>query len=146
GRQLGDPPAAAAAPTPHSAPGPAAGGRGDTAHARARLARSQHALLAALTGDAPAPLGFDAERLRVQRSALAGKRAAVMAKVAPRLPAVLGDAYHGAAVRYADRHPMTEGFHESARDFARRLTDRRTGPTLSWSQRRRLRRWLRDHD
>ncbi|WP_338315841.1 DUF692 family multinuclear iron-containing protein [Streptomyces bohaiensis] len=139
--------AAPAPPTPNATrrPGPSLPRPADTAAARARLARSQHALLAALTTGAPAPRGFDPERLRVQRSALASKRAAVMARVAPQLPALLGDDYQGAALRYARRHPMTDGFHESARDFARRLTDRGTGPALSWSQRRRLRRWLRDH-
>ncbi len=51
--------------------------------ARQRLALAQAALLSALVAGTPVPAGFDRVRLGVQARALAGKRADVVAKVAP---------------------------------------------------------------
>src|SRR5690606_30831043 len=74
-------PAPAPSPAPDSVP-PAAGA------ARQRLALAQTALLSALVAGTPAPEGFDRVRVGVQARALAAKRADVVAKVAPELPAL----------------------------------------------------------
>src|SRR5690606_25675529 len=88
------------APAPDSVP-PAAGA------ARQRLALAQTALLSALVAGTPAPEGFDRVRVGVQARALAAKRADVVAKVAPELPALLGARYRPAFLAYAQAHPMT---------------------------------------
>jgi len=113
---------------------------GDVSAARERLAQAQAGLLAALVADGPVPDGFDAERLAVQRRALIGKRADVVAKVAPELPEILGEkAFRSAFVTYARGRPMAGGYRRDALDFARHLLteggmpDRRT--------RRKVRRW-----
>ena len=62
-----------------------------TETARQRLALGQTALLSALVAGTPVPEGFDSRRLGVQSRALAGKRAEVVAKVAPELPEILGE-------------------------------------------------------
>jgi uncharacterized protein len=86
--------------------------------ARQRLALAQTALLSALVAGTPVPEGFDRVRLGVQARALAGKRADVVAKVAPELPVILGDGYRAAFVAYAHGHPMTGGYRRDALDFA----------------------------
>ncbi|MFJ9037872.1 DUF692 domain-containing protein [Streptomyces sp. NPDC102406] len=114
---------------------------------RGRVALAQAALLSALVAGTPVPEGFDRARLAVQSRALAGKRADVVAKVAPELPAILGaSGYRAAFLAYAQRQPMTAGYRRDALDFAedqllgqrvqdasarRRLTDwwlERSGP------------------
>jgi hypothetical protein len=128
------------APERNSAGGPAA----DRCEAaRDRLGRAQAALLAALVADAPAPEGFDEERLAVQRRALVGKRAGVVAKIAPELPEILGEtAFRTAFAGYARGRPMTGGYRRDALRFARYLlTEQRAGAELSGGERRRLRRW-----
>jgi uncharacterized protein (UPF0276 family) len=69
----------------------------------------------------PCPEGFDGTRLSVQARALAGKRADVVAKVAPELPEILAGAYRKAFVAYAHGHPMTGGYRRDALDFAEHL-------------------------
>lgn len=86
--------------------------------ARQRLALAQAALLSALVAGTPVPEGFDRVRLGVQARALAGKRADVVAKVAPELPVILGDGYRRAFLAYAQGHPMTDGYRRDALDFA----------------------------
>lgn len=86
--------------------------------ARERLALAQTALLSALVAGTPAPEGFDRVRLGVQARALAGKRADVVAKVAPELPVMLGDGYRAAFLAYAHGSPMTGGYRRDALDFA----------------------------
>jgi hypothetical protein len=67
------------------------------------------------------PEGFDRARLRVQSRALTGKRADVVAKIAPELPVILGDGYRAAFVSYARTRPMTGGYRRDALDFAEHL-------------------------
>ncbi|MFD5844201.1 DUF692 domain-containing protein [Streptomyces chartreusis] len=86
--------------------------------ARQRLGLAQAALLSALVAGTPVPEGFDRVRLGVQARALAGKRADVVAKVAPELPVILGDGYRRAFLGYAHGHPMTGGYRRDALDFA----------------------------
>ncbi|MBT2421184.1 DUF692 domain-containing protein [Streptomyces sp. ISL-22] len=96
----------------------AAGVEGLTDPARQRLGLAQAALLSALVAGTPVPEGFDRVRLGVQARALAGKRADVVAKVAPELPVILGDGYRGAFLAYAHGHPMSDGYRRDALDFA----------------------------
>ncbi|WP_405590540.1 DUF692 domain-containing protein [Streptomyces sp. NBC_01092] len=86
--------------------------------ARQRLALAQAALLSALVAGTPVPEGFDRVRLGVQARALAGKRADVVAKVAPELPVILGDRYRRAFLGYSHGHPMSDGYRRDALDFA----------------------------
>lgn len=88
---------------------------------RQRLALAQAALLSALVAGTPVPEGFDGTRLSVQARALAGKRADVVAKVAPELPEILAGAYRTSFVAYAHGHPMTGGYRRDALDFAEHL-------------------------
>ena len=90
--------------------------------ARERLAHAQSALLAALLADGPVPPGFDAERLDVQSRALRAKRADVVAKVAPELPAILGEEeFRTAFLGYAKGRPMRDNYRRDALDFAQHL-------------------------
>ncbi|MGW6904460.1 DUF692 domain-containing protein [Streptomyces sp. NPDC054940] len=104
--------------------------------ARQRLALAQAALLSALVAGTPVPEGFDRVRLGVQARALAGKRADVVAKVAPELPVILGGGYRRAFVAYTHGHPMADGYRRDALDFAGyllaegRLEDARTRAEL----------------
>ncbi|MER6180423.1 DUF692 domain-containing protein [Streptomyces sp. NPDC001652] len=88
------------------------------APARQRLALAQTALLSALVAGTPVPEGFDRVRVGVQARALAGKRADVVAKVAPELPEILGAGYRAAFLGYAHGHPMGAGYRRDALDFA----------------------------
>ncbi|GLP63625.1 UPF0276 protein [Streptomyces sp. TUS-ST3] len=89
--------------------------------ARQRLALAQTALLSALVAGTPVPEGFDRVRLGVQARALAGKRADVVAKVAPELPVILGAGYRPAFLAYAQGSPMTDGYRRDALSFAEQL-------------------------
>ena len=93
----------------------------ELAPARQRLALAQAALLSALVAGTPVPEGFDRVRLGVQARALAGKRADVVAKVAPELPVILGNGYRRAFLAYSHGHPMTDGYRRDALDFAGHL-------------------------
>jgi uncharacterized protein (UPF0276 family) len=106
---------------------------------RQRLALAQTALLSALVAGTPVPEGFDRARLGVQARALAGKRADVVARIAPELPVILGSGYRAAFLAYAQGHPMTGGYRRDALDFAERtlLTGRPEEPAA----RRELREW-----
>ncbi|MEV7144032.1 DUF692 domain-containing protein [Streptomyces tauricus] len=86
--------------------------------ARQRVGLAQAALLSALVGGTPVPEGFDRTRLAVQARALAGKRADVVAKVAPELLEILTQGYRKAFLAYAQGHPMTDGYRRDALDFA----------------------------
>ncbi|MBZ9641515.1 DUF692 domain-containing protein [Streptomyces sp. PSKA30] len=116
GRARGGEPDRAALPTAGPAPSTQA-----SDPARQRLGLAQAALLSALVAGTPVPEGFDRVRLGVQARALAGKRADVVAKVAPELPEILGDAYRPAFLAYAHRHPMTGGYRRDALHFAEQL-------------------------
>ncbi|MFD3497343.1 DUF692 domain-containing protein [Streptomyces sp. NPDC058678] len=106
---------------------------------RQRLALAQTALLSALVAGTPVPEGFDRVRLGVQARALAGKRADVVAKVAPELPEILGTAYRSAFLAYAPGHPMTGGYRRDALDFAEHLL--LAGRPEDTAARRALREW-----
>ncbi|MEU3839628.1 DUF692 domain-containing protein [Streptomyces sp. NPDC028635] len=109
---------------------------------RARLALAQTALLSALVAGTPVPEGFDRARLTVQARALAGKRADVVAKVAPELPGILGAAYRPAFLAYAQHHPMSGGYRLDALEFAESLL---RGEALADDRARRaLHEWWRD--
>ncbi|MGC0328918.1 uncharacterized protein (UPF0276 family) [Streptomyces sp. SAI-170] len=110
--------------------------------ARLRLGLAQTALLSALVAGTPAPEGFDRARLRIQARALAGKRADVVAKVAPELPQILGDTYRPAFLAYAQRTPMTGGYRQDALTFAETLLDE--GDVPNGRTRRALRDWWLD--
>ncbi|MFJ5772775.1 DUF692 domain-containing protein, partial [Streptomyces sp. NPDC093094] len=110
--------------------------------ARERVGLAQAALLSALVAGTPVPEGFDRVRVRVQARALAGKRADVVAKVAPELPVILGDGYRAAFLGYAQRHPMTGGYRHDALAFAAHLLD--GDEPRSVRARRELREWWLD--
>ncbi|MFB7369371.1 DUF692 family multinuclear iron-containing protein [Streptomyces sp. NPDC056222] len=107
--------------------------------ARDRVAVAQAALLSALVAGTPAPEGFDTRRLGVQSRALVGKRAEVIAKIAPELPEILGDGYRRAFFAYARTRPMSGGYRRDALAFVESLlvADRPEDPDA----RRRLTRW-----
>ncbi|MFD3374608.1 MULTISPECIES: DUF692 domain-containing protein [unclassified Streptomyces] len=111
----------AASPAAERASGDALKAAPSTDPSRQRLALAQAALLSALVAGTPVPEGFDGSRLSVQARALAGKRADVVAKVAPELPEILAGAYRKAFVAYAHGHPMTGGYRRDALDFAEHL-------------------------
>nr|WP_244943494.1 hypothetical protein [Streptomyces inhibens] len=110
--------------------------------ARQRLALAQTALLSALVAGTPAPEGFDRARLRVQSRALTAKRSAVVAKVAPELPEILGEGYRAAFVGYARHRPMSGGYRQDALDFAAHLLAQ--GRPEDPAAREQLTRWWQD--
>ncbi|WND34329.1 DUF692 domain-containing protein [Streptomyces sp. BB1-1-1] len=112
-------------------------GAGDAV--RQRLALAQAALLSALVAGTPVPEGFDRVRLGVQARALAGKRADVVAKVAPELPVILGAGYRPSFLAYAQKRPMTGGYRRDALDFVEHLM--RNGRPLDAEVRIELREW-----
>ncbi|MEV5729456.1 DUF692 domain-containing protein [Streptomyces pharetrae] len=114
---------------------------GATGPARERLGLAQAALLSALVAGTPVPEGFDRARLGVQARALAGKRAGIVAKVAPELPGLLGNAYRTEFLAYAHGRPMTGGFRRDALEFAEHLL--RSG-RLEARVRREVRTWWRE--
>nr|WP_052868435.1 hypothetical protein [Streptomyces niger] len=115
---------------------------GGTEAARRRLAAAQEELLASLVAGGAVPSGFDAERLTVQRRALAAKRADVIAAVAPELPAILGADYRTAFLDYAQGRPMRGGYRRDALDFAGHLLA--LGLPAHPTARRQLTQWWRD--
>ncbi|GAA1524876.1 DUF692 domain-containing protein [Streptomyces albidochromogenes] len=130
-------PGAAASPK-----GPSRDGAGPGGDARTRVALAQTALLSALVAGTPAPAGFDSARLRVQSRALGGKRADVVAKVAPELPEILGADYRRAFLAYAKSRPMTAGYRRDALDFAEHVLA--GGQPGDEAARRRLTHWWQD--
>lgn len=70
------------------------------------LAEQQAALIAALMTQAPAPAGFDVERLRAAADALAFKRARAVLHAWPGLHRSLGETYRVAFAAYAEAHPI----------------------------------------
>ncbi|WP_329027858.1 DUF692 domain-containing protein [Streptomyces sp. NBC_00690] len=110
--------------------------------ARDRLGICQTALLASLVAGGPAPEGFDHQRLRVQRRALAAKRASVVARIAPELPEILGPGYRPAFLAYAKGRPMGSGYRKDALSFAEHLLI--SGRPANARARRQLTRWWED--
>ncbi|MFV0127199.1 DUF692 domain-containing protein [Streptomyces sp. HMX112] len=113
-----------------------------SAGARERLGLAQAALLSALVAGTPAPEGFDHRRLGVQSRALAGKRAGIVAKVAPELPGILGEGYRAVFLSYAARRPLRGGHRRDALDFAEHLLA--AGQPADRAARRRLDLWWRE--
>jgi hypothetical protein len=72
---------------------------------RADLARRQAALLAALTGQRPAPAGFDAAHVRAATASLRGKRVRAIARTWPRLASELGPDLDAALERHLRERP-----------------------------------------
>lgn len=118
------------------------GGPVATDTVRDRVAVAQTSLLSALVAGTPVPEGFDHRRLGVQSRALAAKRADVVAKVAPELPEILGQAYRGAFLAYAKARPMSAGYRRDALDFAEQLLV--AGRPQDSAARRRLTHWWQD--
>jgi uncharacterized protein len=86
--------------------------------ARRRLALAQTALLSALVAGAEVPEGFDRARVAVQSRALLAKRAAVVAKVAPELPEILGGGFQSVFLGYSLGRPMpADGYRRDALAF-----------------------------
>ncbi|MFF8950402.1 DUF692 domain-containing protein [Streptomyces sp. NPDC014940] len=106
---------------------------------RQRLGVAQAAVLSSLVAGTPVPEGFDRARMGVQARALAAKRAGVVAKVAPELPAILGDGYRAAFLAYARSLPMSGGYRRDALDFAGHLL--KLGRPDDPGTRRELREW-----
>ncbi|MFH8976532.1 DUF692 domain-containing protein [Streptomyces sp. NPDC017890] len=125
--------------TPRAARDGSGTGSGAGAAVRQRLGLAQTALLSALVAGTPVPEGFDRVRLGVQARALAGKRADVVAKVAPELPVILGPEYRRAFLAYADGCPMTGGYRRDALDFVEHLM--RNGRPQDLDVRLELREW-----
>lgn len=92
---------------------------------RRRLAAQQAELLSALLGQGGDPPGFEAEQLRVQRTALLAKRRRVVARLRPDLPAQLGDRFPSLFHNYATEHPRltNDTARHDAAEFARWLSD-----------------------
>ncbi|MER5215253.1 DUF692 domain-containing protein [Streptomyces sp. NPDC002838] len=130
--------AQATTPAAPAAPVPPTTTAADDAN-RQRLALAQTALLSALVAGTPVPEGFDRVRLGVQARALAGKRADVVAKVAPELPELLGADYRSAFLTYAQGHPMTDGYRRDALNFAEHML--LAGRLEDAGVRRELREW-----
>jgi uncharacterized protein (UPF0276 family) len=135
----------ARAKTPGGPTAPVAAAVSASAHARVpaatrqRVALAQAALLSALVAGTPVPEGFDRVRLGVQARALAAKRADVVARMAPELPAILGAGYRAAFLAYAQGRPMTGGYRHDALAFAEWLL--RTGRVRDARARGELRDW-----
>ncbi|MCM2387067.1 DUF692 domain-containing protein [Streptomyces albipurpureus] len=110
--------------------------------ARERIGIAQAALLSSLVAGGPAPEGFDHQRLRVQRRALAAKRASVIARIAPELPEILGDDYRPAFLAYARGRPMGSGYRRDALSFVEHLLI--AGRPTDERSRRQLTRWWED--
>ncbi|MBT2401255.1 DUF692 family protein [Streptomyces sp. ISL-100] len=109
---------------------------------RTRVALAQASLLSALVAGTPIPAGFDSARLRVQSRALAGKRADVVAKVAPELREILGPSYRAAFLAYAKSRPMATGYRRDALDFAEHVLA--TGRPEDEAVRKQLTHWWQD--
>ncbi|MFD0145583.1 MULTISPECIES: DUF692 domain-containing protein [unclassified Streptomyces] len=121
-----------------TAPPGSSGSPRDTG-ARERVAVAQAAVLSALVAGTPVPEGFDPVRVGVQSRALVGKRADVIAKIAPELPEILGDDYRPWFRSYARSRPMTGGYRRDALAFVEHLLV--AGRPEDPDARRRLTRW-----
>jgi hypothetical protein len=88
--------------------------------ARARLAAQQAELMRALSGQAPAPEGADAERFQAAANALARKRLRSVARAWPALAGALGNGFseHFAAFAAQTAMPSEGGPLADGRAFA----------------------------
>ncbi|MET9806094.1 DUF692 domain-containing protein [Streptomyces halstedii] len=138
----GTSPPAASRSARHGKQAPGKQAPGTRPGARERVGVAQTALLSSLVAGTPVPEGFDHRRLAVQSRALAAKRADVVARVAPELPAILGDGYRPAYLEYARTRPLSGGYRRDALDFAEHLLI--AGLPADDAARRGLTRWWRD--
>ncbi|NEA20569.1 DUF692 domain-containing protein [Streptomyces halstedii] len=138
----GTSPPAASRSARHGKQAPGKQAPGTRPGARERVGVAQTALLSSLIAGTPVPEGFDHRRLAVQSRALAAKRADVVARVAPELPAILGDGYRPAYLEYARTRPLSGGYRRDALDFAEHLLI--AGLPADDAARRGLTRWWRD--
>jgi hypothetical protein len=97
-----------------------------SAEARARLAKEQAALAAALTARGEPPAGFDEGRLRASVDALARKRARAVARAWTEMAQSLGARFFTLFGEYAGESPMPRqgGALADGRRFARWLATR----------------------
>ncbi|AWL41351.1 MULTISPECIES: DUF692 domain-containing protein [unclassified Streptomyces] len=138
----GTSPPAASRSARHGKQAPGKQAPGTRPGARERVGVAQTSLLSSLVAGTPVPEGFDHRRLAVQSRALAAKRADVVARVAPELPAILGDGYRPAYLEYARTRPLSGGYRRDALDFAEHLLI--AGLPADDAARRGLTRWWRD--
>lgn len=91
--------------------------------ARTRLATAQARLLATLLTGAPAPAGFDTERLAVQTATLVAKRRDGVHRVRPDLHEALEPRFRALFDAYATAYPKPAhgGSHADAQAFAQHL-------------------------
>ena len=89
--------------------------------ARDELGARQSALVAALVAGAAAPAGVDAERVRIQATALLRKRGRGVAHAEPELAAALGQSFGAAFAGYARGLPQEGCSADDAAAFARYL-------------------------
>lgn len=98
---------------------------------RSLLAKQQAALVAALSGRAPAPAGFDRSRLSAATDALARKRMAAVARAWPQLARALEKRFPDCFGAYASATTLPEhgGPLADGRAFARWLEAHRELPS-----------------
>jgi hypothetical protein len=89
--------------------------------ARDELGARQASLVAALVAGAAAPAGVDAERVRIQATALLRKRGRGVARAEPELAAALGESFGTAFADYARGLPQEGCSADDAAAFARCL-------------------------
>lgn len=89
--------------------------------ARDELGARQASLVAALVASAAVPAGVDAERVRIQATALLRKRGRGVAHAEPELAAALGKSFGAVFADYARGMPRQGGSADDASAFARYL-------------------------
>lgn len=89
--------------------------------ARDELGARQASLVAALVAGAAVPAGVDAERVRIQATALLRKRGRGVARAEPELAATLGKSFGAAFADYARGLPQEGCSADDASAFARYL-------------------------
>ncbi|MFI7126217.1 hypothetical protein ACIBQ1_11035 [Nonomuraea sp. NPDC050153] len=93
--------------------------------ARRRLAEAQGHVVAALVAGAPAPQGFDPERMRAQASSLVAKRRGIVARIRPDAAAAAGPDLAAEFAAYArSRGEPPPNYRTDANDFADWLRER----------------------
>jgi hypothetical protein len=97
-----------------------------SAEARSRLAARQQALLAALCGGGPAPVGSDGQRFRGLARTLVDKRRRVVAEAWPATRRALGERFGQQFAAYVAEHasPPAAGAVADGAQFVRWLTRR----------------------
>ncbi|MFI6391289.1 hypothetical protein ACIBHY_21415 [Nonomuraea sp. NPDC050547] len=103
-----------------------------SAEDRRRLEEAQERVVAALVTGAPAPEGFDADRLRAQAASLVSKRRGVVARLRPDAALAAGADLGAEFAAYAAaRTAPPKGYREDADAFAAWLEERGRLPKRS---------------